>query len=490
MFKKLQIFMLIGSSLLGLGNINTLHAASLSPQETEKLAAEAYLYGLQQVIFTGQRWIYTQDDSKDNVSYAGVNRFYNVREKITPDFPVVTPNATTLYGTGFIDLQNEPVILEVPAIEDRYYSAQVMDQYGIFHFMAGNLFNGTKARKYIFIPPGYKGEIPAEFVTNDVIYWPSKTGYAVIRIGLMQGSKKEIAKINKWQDQITMTPLSQWLSNGNKGVKQADIAVLKGSYNIPGRLAKIAKGQVDLQTAEDYFTILNNVLNDPTMPLMTDSVKEANILAKLATLNIGPGKNFDWNKLTPATQAAVSKGFKAGFKNVRQSVKSNLINLNGWMEVRNAGGYETAWLDRAIMADVGWAGPDRNVSHAGAFLFADNDGKPLSGANKYTLSFDMKNLPPVDAFWSIPIYNKDGYFVANEIDRYTINSFMIENNQLVIDGDKLVIYIQHEKPSDPKQLKNWLPAPKDAFRFTARFYHPKMSIIDGSFPMPKPIKIK
>jgi hypothetical protein len=141
------------------------------------------------------------------------------------------------------------------------------------------------------------------------------------------------------------------------------------------------------------------------------------------------------------------------------------------------------------MADAGWAGPDRNVSHTGAFLFVDNDGQPLNGKNKYTMTFDLDNLPPVDEFWSVPIYNKDGYFVRNPIDRYTINSFMVEQGVFHIEENKLVIYVQSDKPTDSKQLKNWLPAPEGSFRFTARFYHPKMNIIDGSYPMPKPVLV-
>jgi hypothetical protein len=284
--------------------------------------------------------------------------------------------------------------------------------------------------------------------------------------------------------------LSQWIANGNKGVPQAQSKIVPGDYKVYPRMAKLADGQVDKQTAEDFFNILNLVLNDPAMTLMSDSVKEANLLKQLSEFGIGKGLDFKWDGLDKGTQDALSAGFKAGFAQVRGALKSNLINLNGWMEVPAAGGYETDWLNRAVMGDAGWAGPDRNVSHVGAFLFADTKDQPLNGANKYTMTFDMDDLPPVSEFWSIPIYNKDGYFVANDIDRYTINSFMIEQKQLHVADGKLVIYIQTEKPTDPIQLKNWLPAPKGSFRFTARFYGPKMRIIDGSYKMPIPKKAR
>lgn len=466
--------------------VATKNSEKASDREIEIIAEQAYLYGLQQVIFYGQRWMYTQNDNANNPSYVGINRFYQVRQKITPDFPVVTPNATTLYGSGFIDLQNGPVILEMPEITDRYFSAQVMDQYGIFHTMVGKPFNGTKANKYIFLPQGYKGSIPRGFSTQNVIFWPSKIGYIVVRVAVETGKLAEIEKINVWQDKMTLTPLKKWMANNNAGVKRTDKDVVPGAYYVPKNLPNIAKGQVDKQSAEDFFILLDAVLQDASMNVMADSLKEQVMINKLANLGIGTGNQFEWNNLDEVTRQSLTNGFKAGFANVRESVKNRLINLNGWMEIRNSGHYQTQWLDRAIMADVGWAGPDRNVSHTGAFLFTDDQGQILTGDHQYTLTFDMNNLPPVDEFWSIPIYNKDGYFVENEINRYTINSFMIKHKQLHIADNKLIIYVQHHKPTEANKLRNWLPAPPGVFRFTARFYHPKVAIVDGSYPMPKP----
>jgi len=462
-----------------------------SSAETQSVAEQAYTYGLQQVIFYGQRWIYTQNDAKDNLSYNGVNRLFNIRKPITPEsgFPVVTPNATTLYGTGFLDLRDEPLVVEMPEIADRYFSLQVMSQYGIFYIMVGNQFNGTKARTYFFLPVGYTGEVPGEFVTTDVIHCTSNTGYIFVRIAVMTGSDDEVRKINAWQDQITITPLSQWLSNGKKGVPNSQIKVVQGKYAEYPRMPEIADGQVDKQTAEDFFTILNLVLNDPTMTPFEDSAKEAKLLAQLKTIGIGKGKDFKWSELDGKTQQALTAGFAAGYKKVKSALKSGLVNMNGWMEVRNAGGFETQWLDRAVMADAGWAGPDRNVSHTGAFRFVDADGNQLDSKNKYTLTFDMDDLPPVSQFWSIPIYNAGGYFVDNEINRFTINSFMVNQDVFDVEDGKLVIYVQHDKPSDPKHAKNWLPAPAGVFRFTARYYGPCMAIIDGSYKMPEPVKV-
>jgi hypothetical protein len=410
-------------------------AAEVSPADVQKLAEDAYLYGLQQVIFYGQRYIYTQNDNKDNQSYAGINRFSWVRKKITPDFPIVTPNATTLYGTGFLDLQKEPVVIEMPEITDRYFSLQIMDHYGIYYMMAGNQFNGTAARAYLIVPDGYGGKLPGDFATTEVISAPAKTSFLVVRIAVITGTDQEIRKINGWQDQITITPMSTWLANGKKGISQAKAPVVRGDYKTFPRLPTIVIGQVDVETAEDFFTILSLVLNDPSMSRMKDSRKEAELLERLKTIGIGPGLDFQWSKLSPKLQAALTTGFKQGYKQVA-------------------------------------------------------DGKPLNGKNRYTMTFDINDLPPVTQFWSIPIYNSKGYFVANAIDRYTINSFMLDQKQLHVEDGKLIISVQKDKPRDPKQLKNWLPAPAGDFRFAARFYGPKMPLVDGSYKMPTPVMKK
>lgn len=468
----------------------TAGAQAQTGQKPEAIATQAYVYGLQQAIFYGQRWVYTQNDSPDNIVYAGLNQFSWVRKQITPDYPVVTPNATTLYGAGFLDLRAGPVVIEVPEITDRYFSVQIMDQYGIFRMIVGSPFNGTKARKYILVPPGFTGDVPADFPTTDIVEWPALTAYGVVRMAVKTGTNAEIETINGYQDQVTITSLAGWLANGNKGIAQAGRDVVKGDFLIPDGLPEYQFGQVDKQTAEQYFTLLSVILNDPTMPTLTDSIMEADMLSQLAAFNIGKGLSFDWTQLTAAQKTALETGFKAGFDSVRQTMKTNMINMNGWGVVRNDGGFETRWMDRAIIADAAWAAPDKNISHGGAFLFTDADGAALSGANKYTLTFDMNDLPPVTQFWSIPIYDTNGYFVANEINRYTVNSFMLDAGELVAKDGKLVIYVQTEKPTDPDQAKNWLPAPKDGFRFTSRYYGPYAPLTNGTYNMPKAIKVE
>ena len=147
------------------------------------------------------------------------------------------------------------------------------------------------------------------------------------------------------------------------------------------------------------------------------------------------------------------------------------------------------YLQRAVIADAGWAGPEAK-SHTGAFCFVDSEGRTLSGEHRYTLSFPRKRLPPVTEFWSIPIYDAEGYFVANAIDRYTVNSFMHERGEFHVDTRGMItFYIQKTRPTDQQRARNWLPAPDGEFRLTARFYGPMAPLIDGSYEMPQPVRV-
>jgi len=99
-------------------------------------------------------------------------------------------------------------------------------------------------------------------------------------------------------------------------------------------------------------------------------------------------------------------------------------------------------------------------------------------------------MPPVTEFWEMPLYDTEGYFHDNPIDRYALNSYMLERGNLHTEDGKLVIYIQHDKPTDPTQRQIWLPAPKEGFRFTTRLYGLYTLLIDGSYNMPGIVRVE
>ncbi|MEJ2032497.1 MAG: DUF1214 domain-containing protein [Deltaproteobacteria bacterium] len=119
----------------------------------------------------------------------------------------------------------------------------------------------------------------------------------------------------------------------------------------------------------------------------------------------------------------------------------------------------------------------------------DSEGRPLSGEHRYTITFNLDDMPPVTEFWEMPLYDNEGYFYDNPIDRYSLNSYMFERGKLHTENGKLVITIQYDEPTNQKQRQNWLPAPKEGFQFAARFYGPFTPLIDGSYNMPGVVRV-
>jgi hypothetical protein len=460
---------------------------SLSFEEIEEIAKNAYIYGLQQVVFYETRYVFTQLESSP--AYVGVNRLAWLRQPITPEArEVVTPNATTLYGSGFFDLSEEPLVVELPAIRDRYYSFQAMDQYGDFFFYAGNQFTGTDAQEYILVGPSWTKSAPDEFDGTQIIASPSDTGFMIVRMALMQGTEDEVRTLNGYQDDVTTTPLSHWEANGRKGVSYEDRERDRASYRTFPRMADLTQALVESQTGMDYFQLLSLCLNDPTMTKRDDSLQEARTLHELVKIGLREGLLFDPAALEETQKAALESGFDVGRTKVKTATRTSLTDMNGWMLTKGMGNFGTDYLSRAVIADAGWAGPEEK-SHNGAFCFEDSAGRQLNGELRYTLTFFRKNLPPVTQFWSIPIYDIEGYFVANAIDRYTVNSFMYDRGEFQVDNRGLLtFYIQKERPTDRQRAKNWLPAPDGDFRLVARFYGPKAPLIDGTYDMPQPVR--
>lgn len=452
--------------------------------EARQIAEEAYVYGLQQVVFYETRFTVTQLEGAP--VYAGVNRLdFNPRPSGPADRLVVTPNATTLYGAGFLDLSEEPVVVDLPAIEDRYFSLQVMDQYGDFYFYAGNQFTGRQSQTFILVGPSTSATVPAEFAGTDIIAAPSSSAFVLVRIALHSYAEDDVATVNAYQQQIMVTPLDQWLENGHRGVPAAQRTPVKGTYPVFSRMPLLAQALVEVQTAMDYFQLLGLVLNDPTMTKREDSLKETQTLARLAEIGLAEGTRFDPAALHHATRQALEDGFDRGKQKVKEAVRQGMLPMNGWMVTKDMGNFGTDYLNRAAIADAGWGGPE-SKSHIGGFCFVDADGQQLNGSNRYTLRFDTEDLPPCTEFWSIPIYDIEGYFIDNPIDRYTVNSFMYERGEFHIDADGgLTFHLQHQQPADPDAARNWLPAPEGDFRLVARFYGPKAALIDGSYPMPR-----
>ena len=460
----------------------------LTAAETRAIAKEAFLWGMHSVAIYHLRYNQTQNEKSPR--FSGVNRlsWYRTPRTASDRFGT-TPNATTLYGSAMLELSKEPVVLTIPEINNRYWSIQFADNYARWWpVMIGSQFNRPGPLRRLLVGPNWNGKIPAEFVGADIMKSTSDFSVAAARIALTDDTLEELKIVNAIQDSITLMSLSQWIAAGRKRMKADDVPLVKGNYpTYPGIDAVEEPGRLK---GIEFLRWISLVLNDPTFTKQTDSRAEIEAFTRFARLGLQPGQALDPNKLTVESKAAIEAGIEEGRKDVLALIESDAgLQMNGWTLLTDLGYKNTDWLNRARWGYIAILAPIPCASHTAAFCVKDSMGRPLSGENRYTISFDLNALPPVTEFWEIPLYSREGYFVDNAINRYSINSYMLARGKLHAAGGKLVIYVQHEEPKDAIQRRNWLPAPTGEFQFTARFYGPHGPLIDGSYNMPGVVRL-
>ena len=237
------------------------------------------------------------------------------------------------------------------------------------------------------------------------------------------------------------------------------------------------------KTSLEFFNIMNFVLGySPTVP------SEKALRERFAKIGIEGGKTFDPAKLSPEMKTAIEQGradaweaFAGGVKQMDEGkiTSGDVFGSREFLEDN----YLNRWL-----GTIGIYGNAKEEAMYPVYR-VDSEGKPLSGANRYTLRFAAGQYPPVHAFWSLTMYDlPQSLLVANPINRYLINSPMLPQMKKDADGG-LTIYIQNESPGKDKEA-NWLPAPKGPFATYMRLYWPKEAALDGSWTQPKLIKAK
>ena len=279
----------------------------------------------------------------------------------------------------------------------------------------------------------------------------------------------DYAAVNKIQAGYKITPLSEWGKTPTPPKATIDPTV---DMKTP------PKEQVDTMPAGKFFAYAAELLK-----VIPPHITDQPIIAQLKKIGIEPGKSFDLDTADPA----IRTGLAAAPENARQLMAWKVPTLarvvNGWsMNTDTMGVYGNYYLKRAIVAQFGLGA---NVPEDAIYPLnlGDESGKPLDGTSKYTLHFEKAALPPVNAFWSVTLYDLDGYQVANPLNRFALSSWMpLKYNA---DGS-LDLYFQNESPGADKEA-NWLPAPKTPFNLTLRMYAPKSEALTGKWN-PPPVK--
>jgi len=235
------------------------------------------------------------------------------------------------------------------------------------------------------------------------------------------------------------------------------------------------KVQVDTMPADRYFAYAAEVFK-VVPPHITDQP----MIAQLKKIGIEPGKSFDLNKADPVVRKALENARSDAQQLMTSSVPKLARVTNGWsMNTNTMGVYGNWYLKRAIVAQLG-LGANLPEDAVYPLNLADDTGKPLDGTNKYTLHFEKGEAPPANAFWSVTLYDAEGFQVANPLNRFNLSSWMpLKYNA---DGS-LDLYFQNGSPGADKEA-NWLPAPKGAFNLLMRLYAPRSDVLTDKWNPP------
>ncbi|MGZ8416557.1 MAG: DUF1254 domain-containing protein [Methyloceanibacter sp.] len=441
-------------------------AQALTEDEAHAIGVNAYLYFYPLVTMDITRKQLTNQEPKPGGIGGPMNRFANVGEFPAADLRVVVrPNFDTLYSSGWLDLTKEPVVVSAPDTGGRYYLLPMLDMWTDVFASPGWRTTGTGAGNFLVTPPGWSGTVPADFTRIG-----APTPYVWIIGRTKTDGPADYDAVHKIQEGYKITPLSQWGKAPVAPEFKVDPSV---DMKTPPKI------QVDTMPAAKYFAYAAELLK-----LQPPHVTDQPILAQLERAGFEVGKSFDLDKADPAVKQAFARAPENAQKLIAWKTPTLSRVANGWgMNTDTMGVYGNYYLKRALVAQLG-LGANLPEDAIYPLNLADSEGKPLDGGNTYTLHFDKEQTPPVQAFWSITLYDNDGFQVANPINRFAVSSWM--PFKFNADGS-LDLYFQNQSPGADKEA-NWLPAPKGPYNLTMRLYAPKSDALTGKWNPPPVVK--
>lgn len=435
-------------SALALGaSLGSVHASPLDLPQAKALAQEAYVFAYA-----------TAEHNKVLTAIAArlpFNRLYSEPRLLGPqDNKVVSPNNDTFYSRALLDLRSEPMVLDVPAVEGRYYNFQLVDMRTDNLDYIGTRATGRQAGRYLIAGPDWRGPLPAGF--SAVIRSPSRLVFLLGRTEVKgEADQKEAAKVLTG---YALQPLSKTVGSVSPDALPAlQLPAYQDSKQGP---------------AMPLFSAFNALA-----PLHEWTADERSKLQRFSAIGVKPGEAFQ----PPAElRDAIAQGAEAGRDQVRAASSQVSVENQGWFRSpANVGKFGDDDLTRAAVA---WRYIYANDPVEAMYPMAlhDAQGQLLDGTRTYRLHFPAGQLPPVDAFWSLTLYDgKTQLLVANPIQRYALGD---RSPDLHYDADGgLTLFLQS---TAPVQQGNWLPTPTGPFNLMLRMYLPKASALDGSYQLP------
>jgi hypothetical protein len=419
--------------------------------KAKDIAEAGFIYGLPIVMNYGVMYEYAVDRNSGQFK-APFNQIKNEPNVFTyKDTAIPTPNSDTPYSFAWMDLRAEPIVLSVPAVDPkRYYSVMLCDGNTYNYGYIGSRATGSEAGDYMVVGPDWKGATPPGIKK----VFQSSTQFSVAGYRTQLFNPDDLDNVKKVQAGYKVQTLSDYLK------QPATIAA--AGIDFP----KIDKELVK----KNFFEYL-----DFALQFAPAQENEKEIRAQLARIGVGPGKTFSFKDLSLEDKLEVGLGMKEGDRKVDEAVANAGKAVNGWRVSGLPGDsahYNGDWLMRAAAAKAGIYGNDP-AEATYPITRIDSDGQTLDGSkSNYKLTFPPGQQPPVNAFWSLTVYDgKTQFLIENPINRYLINSPMLPGMKTNADGS-LTLYIQNKSPGADKEA-NWLPAPNGPIYLVMRLYWPK-----------------
>lgn len=376
---------------------------------------------------------------------------------------VVTPNNDTLYSNAWLDLGDEPLVIDVPDTAGRYYVLGLLDFYTNPFASLGQRTTGTRARSFLVSGPNWRGALPAAFRAPGAhVASPTRWVWIIGRI-LVDGPA-DVPAVHAVQDGLRLRPLSTWTAGGSDAApRRFDPGCDPQATTVPD--------------ADRFAAVVGRALADNPPPADEQATVERFRAVGIAA---------DAAPLDARQRAALGQALDA----VTSDLRSTSIGPDtaGWQTMPLLGSsFGTDYRLRAAVA-LKYIGALESREASYPMAYRDGAGRPLSGRHAYRLRFAPGALPPVNAFWSLTMYGShDCMLVANAIDRYAIGD---RSAGLRFDADGgLTIHIRHEPPATDAARANWLPAPQEGFYLCLRAYLPREEFLDGRWRLPPLLRV-
>ncbi len=438
-------------------------AAGKDADALAKAAERVYIWGYPLVEAAKIRMRVTDPayTGNSNAMLAPLNHFTHRRQLADPDYRIgVGPNNDTVYSLAWVDLGPQPLVFEAPDFGERYYTFSMNLADSSAQQSLGQRTHGGQLPPVFLHGPDYRGEVP-----EGMVEVASSTRYLLIAGRILVRDSSEYPLVNALQDQLRLRTLEDYHSGST------------GDASAPAQRALLSPGQGQLPEHLAFFAELGSVLQDWHF-----GEQDSAVLADLAALALAltAERGFDSAALDAAQREALLQGYNSGKMQVREKSLRLGTEVNGWTVNYQGPRFGRDFLLRAAVAkdQIYVAIPEEAIY---PIARVDAQGEALDGRNDYRIVLGAGALPPVGAFWSITLYNDEGYMVHNAIQRYSIGD---RSSDLVYrDDGSIAIDLSARAPAEEEQ-SNWLPAPEGPFYLMMRLYIPQAAILSGEWLPP------